>query len=515
MIARIKDSVSIQQVLALLNIKIVKKGNRLWANCPLHKENTPSFLIDKSRFICFGCNVHGDVFTLYESMYDISFIQAARRIISDFNLDIKVNYKDYKKEYEILLKASEHYSANVGMIKDYLEKRNILHDTTDVFKIGYADSNNVVRALLSKGYDFEILKNLGIVSQGSMDFIRNRMVFPLINRSNNILGFAGRSLDGSLPKYLHCKNTVLFSKSDYLYGEHLLTSKCRTSIMVEGYMDVISLHQLGIDNAVATLGTNISKQQIQKVLQYSNNLYILFDQDEAGQKAIERSSELLLSSLTSKCNIYVCNWKGFKDIDEYIKQNKCDKIHIQELLHNQSIYIVDWLINRNHTIIIDEIRYVPKRDQEAAIKRKRFYFISKILKMIQDIKVRKFYQQDIDINTTISKTKTAKLSVYYERRLIFLLLYDTNLITRFDTELSEIVFHNDNLELIRTTIVTGLLGHIDISDIVKSIRSHSSFELNILKNIDIPKYLLNSYEFLVSYAQILISLISSKNISKL
>ena len=319
---------------------IKQSGSNYKGLCPFHGEKTPSFHISSSKQIykCFGCGEGGDVINFVMKMENLDFIDAVKLLANKCGIEINTNMNEEdklrmeksKKYQDIHLEAARFYFANLLKGKnpgyDYLRKRGLDDKTIKKFGLGYSQKswNELMDYLLSKGYDKQDLVQCGLVNHKAegnkyYDRFRNRVMFPIFDYRGNVIGFGGRVLDDSLPKYLNSPDSLIFNKRYNLYGLNFSRKNIvdRTIILVEGYMDLISLFQYGVRNVVATLGTALTEQQGNLIKRYADTAIISYDSDEAGVKATLRAIEIL-----SKIgiNVKIINLKDCKDPDEFVRK---------------------------------------------------------------------------------------------------------------------------------------------------------------------------------------------------
>ena len=320
-------------------IELKKRGNNVLALCPFHGEKTPSFNINptKQLFYCFGCGAGGDVITFIMKIENLSYAEAVAFLAEQAGMELPPE-DNYESELSYLRKrilemnrlAARFYydkliSKEGAAALSYLKNRQLSDRTITRFGLGYSpDSWDALTVYLkSKGYTTEELKASGLVSVSAKDSnrifdrFRNRVMFPIIDHRNNVIGFGGRTMTNDPAKYLNTSETLVFKKGKNLYAlNYAKTSKRDGLILCEGYMDVISLHQAGIDNAVAALGTALTPDQARLIQSVTDNVYLCYDSDEAGQKATRRGLDVL-KSFDVKTKVIVVT--GGKDPDEFIK----------------------------------------------------------------------------------------------------------------------------------------------------------------------------------------------------
>ncbi|HQU30835.1 MAG: DNA primase [Planctomycetia bacterium] len=315
-IQRVSDIVQI--ISEYVNLK--QSGKNFLGLCPFHSEKTPSFTVnpEKKLFKCFGCGEGGAVFQFIMKQEGIGFVEAVKLVASKSHIDLSylcnqkgtyslaektrlINTNDFAaKFYHKILLTSE----QGRLARDYLQKRQINDQSIKKFCLGYApDSwNTLIRICKERKIPENLLEKAGLAilkkeGNGYYDRFRNRLMFPIFDARRQVIGFGGRSLDDSLPKYLNSPETVLFNKSNVLYGIDIAKStihKQRRVILMEGYTDVIMAHQNGIEWSVAVMGTSISKQHLKQLRQYCNQVILLLDSDIAGWKSSDRNLDIFI-----------------------------------------------------------------------------------------------------------------------------------------------------------------------------------------------------------------------------
>ena len=317
-------------------IKLKKNGSSYVGLCPFHNEKSPSFSVSGSRqlYHCFGCGAGGNVVTFVMEYEKFTFPEAVKALADRVNMELpEVEYNEQERRdrgirdklLEINKLAATYYykqlrteHGQLGL--DYLKKRGLSDETIQRFGLGYsAQGSSVYRYLKEKGYDDDILKESGLFSyeRGISDKFFNRVMFPIMDINNKVIGFGGRVMGDAKPKYLNSPETKLFDKSRNLYGLNIARASRKDNLIIcEGYMDVISLHQAGFNQAVASLGTALTPGQARLMKRYTDNVLITYDSDEAGVKAAMRAIPILKEAgLSTK----VINMRPYKDPDEFIK----------------------------------------------------------------------------------------------------------------------------------------------------------------------------------------------------
>ena len=323
-------------------IHLKNSGSNYSGLCPFHNEKTGSFHVNQKKQIykCFGCGEGGDVINFVMKIENLDFIEAVKLLAEKNGIEFKTNLSEVDKAkmesiklmQDIHLKAARFYFSNLINSKnfgyDYLRKRGLSDKIIKKFGLGYSlDSwSSLMDYLLSSGYEKKDLVKSGLVTHKEndnkyYDRFRNRVMFPIFDYRGNVIGFGGRVLDNSLPKYLNSPDSLLFNKRFNLYGLNLAKKSISndTLILVEGYMDLISLYEHGIENVVATLGTALTNEQGKLIKRYASTAIISYDSDDAGIKATLRAIEILKSH---HINVKVLNLKDCKDPDDFIKKYK-------------------------------------------------------------------------------------------------------------------------------------------------------------------------------------------------
>lgn len=312
--------------------------------CPFHKEKTPSFSVspEKQIFHCFGCGVGGNVIRFLMQVENIDF-QSAIEILADRakieipkdNETIDTERLKFKERlYEINVEAAKYFrnnlfSSEAKVAQDYINKRNLDIGTVKKFGLGFSFGirNDLSTHLLSLGFTNEEMTASGLVIKNDNNFadrFKQRLMFPIFDVKDRVIAFGGRVLDDSLPKYMNSPETPIYSKSKNIYALNFARkAKVDKLLMVEGYMDVISLHKSGISNAIASLGTALTETQGRLMRKYASEIVLGYDADGAGQAAILRGLDILR---TLGCNVKVMKIEGAKDPDEFVNKYGPDKL---------------------------------------------------------------------------------------------------------------------------------------------------------------------------------------------
>lgn len=319
-------------------VNLKKKGANYFGLCPFHNEKSPSFSVSpgKQMYYCFGCGAGGNVITFVMEYENYSFVEAVKMLAD--RVGITLPEVEYSKEakaaadlkntlLEINRLAANYFYYQLkqphGKIGyDYLKRRQLTDETIKRFGLGFANktSNDLYQYMRSKGYSDAILKETGlffIEERGAHDKFWNRVMFPILDVNNRVIGFGGRVMGDGEPKYLNSPETKLFDKSRNLYGlNYARTSRAKYMLICEGYMDVIALHQAGFTNAVASLGTAFTSQHAVLLKRYTDQVVLTYDSDGAGVRAALRAIPILKEVGMS---VKVLDMKPYKDPDEFIK----------------------------------------------------------------------------------------------------------------------------------------------------------------------------------------------------
>lgn len=320
-------------------VKLQKKGSSYFGLCPFHNEKSPSFSVSRQKqmYYCFGCGAGGNVFTFIMEYENYTFAEALKYLADRAGVELpEIQYSDEEKKkanlkttlLEINKTAAKYYYAQLKMDRGkvahtYLTERGLTEETITAFGLGYSNitSDDLYQYLKSQGYSDDLLLKAGLISvsekNGVYDKFWNRVMFPIMDVNNRVIGFGGRVMGKGEPKYLNSPETEVFDKSRNLYGlNRARTSRKTYFLLCEGYMDVIALHQAGFTNAVASLGTAFTPGHASLIKRYVNEVYLTFDSDEAGTKAALRAIPILKEAgITAK----IIRMEPYKDPDEFIK----------------------------------------------------------------------------------------------------------------------------------------------------------------------------------------------------
>lgn len=320
-------------------VRLQKKGSSYFGLCPFHNEKSPSFSVSRQKqmYYCFGCGAGGNVFTFLMEYENYSFVEALKYLADRAGVELpEPEYSGEAKKradtkailLEINKAAAQYFYVQLlrpqgGHALTYLKDRKLSDDTIKAFGLGYSNkySDDLYKYLKSKGYKDDMISQAGLISidekYGVHDKFWNRVMFPIMDVNSRVIGFGGRVMGDAKPKYLNSPETKIFDKSRNLYGLNMARSSRKKNLIIcEGYMDVISMHQAGFNNAVASLGTALTSQQASLLKRYTDEVLIIYDSDEAGVKAALRAIPMLK---TAGLSTKVINLRPYKDPDEFIK----------------------------------------------------------------------------------------------------------------------------------------------------------------------------------------------------
>ncbi len=387
-VAQIKDRLDIVDVISKYVI-LKKSGGNYWGSCPFHNEKTPSFSVSPAKQIykCFGCGEGGDVLSFLMKINNQSFHEVVKEQAEILGIELpssfekQNNNKDIKEQiYSCMLDAAEFFKANLLKNKDsvaykYISSRGITDENIELYKLGFApNSYDELQQHLKGKYSEEIIDKAGLVikrenSRGYLDRFRNRITIPIFDDKGNIVAFGARAIEsGQNPKYLNSPDTVVYNKSNILYGLYQAKDAIKEKdsiVIMEGYFDVISAQVNGVKNAVGACGTALTESHVKLISRYtqSRRIYLAFDTDKAGQNATKRGADVIkeafaglgnikqfdesFSSIANNNDRYSCELRVVvppegKDPDEFIRENGAKAY--QEILDKAPL-LVDFQIN--------------------------------------------------------------------------------------------------------------------------------------------------------------------------
>ena len=309
-VEQIRDSIDILDLVKDYVPSIKRSGVSYKGCCPFHQEKTPSFTVspDKGLYYCFGCQAGGDIFDFLMRIENLSFNEAVRKLAERVGIDwhqeeiMTEEEKARLKLYKLMDFAKDFYhkqlfSERGVQARNYVKSRSLTKETVEKFALGLSFFDGLSSSALKAGFTYEDLKKTGLSSSNKTDLFKNRLMFPIFNHRGETVALGGRVLGDGMPKYLNSPDTPLFSKSRVLYALNFAAPSIRKegrAVLLEGYMDVIAAHQAGVSNCIAPLGTSFNENHAKLLKRYTDNVTVLFDPDEAGQKASKRTALILL-----------------------------------------------------------------------------------------------------------------------------------------------------------------------------------------------------------------------------
>ena len=411
-VEEVKQSNDIVEVISQY-IQLKRSGRNFFGLCPFHNEKSPSFSVspDKQIFHCFGCGVGGNVIGFISKIEGIGYKEAIEVLAEKANIVLPTNnrFEDNKKEelkakvYKVNTFAAEYYNKRLyqsqsKIAQEYIKKRKLNNETLESFKIGFSGRfDELYKELIKQGFKEEEILESGLVNKNEkgmyIDRYRNRLMIPIFDERNRVIAFGGRVLDDSKPKYINSPENIVYSKGRHLFGLNVAKKhNIKKLLIVEGYMDVISLHQRGITNVVAALGTALTTQQGWLLRKNTQQVILGFDSDGAGQTAIIRAMEVMQNM---GCDIRVLQMEGAKDPDEYII--KFGAARFQKLIDN-AISLVEFRVK------------VLQKDLNLENSSDKIKFLNEIANIIS--KVENTMEKEIYIENIAKGYNISKEAIY-------------------------------------------------------------------------------------------------------
>lgn len=507
-------------------VQLTPRGNSFIGKCPFHNEKTPSFNVsdEKGLFHCFGCKVGGNAITFLMKYKNLSFREAVNELSISAGLNINFqSSSDFKKKNDLL---SLFFEANV-FFKDslklnkvadqYISSRIKNNDVISNFEIGYCPSDEeLIKFLDQKGFGLEEIKKTDLLIRNSQNQyfgrFKNRLIFPIFNFSEKIVGFGGREINGnSKIKYINSQESEIFKKSEILFGLKQNQESIRKNkiiILVEGYMDVISLAENDINLAVASMGTSLSKTQILKMWNLSNIPYICFDGDEAGRNSSKIIATKILEFLVPGKSFKFIRLPENYDPDSFLK--KWNKKAFDDLM-NKSYDLSDLIWQ----IILESIGKTTPEFIALLDEKIRFYSSKISNKKVSDeyyrflIKKKNDYLWNIKSKKRFKKFTKEKIQEFINEKLIVIfMLFETKLVQKHLEEISEIKFQNSDLNKTKDFFFRKIyLENLKVDlDLLKNLKNNffSIEEVDSLKKTHIAN--LNENEKAIFLQQILTNL---------
>ena len=465
--------------------KLIRKGSDYWCCCLFHEEKTPSCKIndDLGSYYCFGCGAKGDIFTIYTELYNFSFPDAVKELAQITGVNIKEdNYKQNKeleKIYKILEISTNWFHENFknnNDFKNYLKKRSISNETIKDFRIGYSFNPKISLYNFLKDQNFkdeDIVKSnvVKIDNKNKIrDFFYKRLIFPISNEQNKVVGFGGRVLDNSNPKYINSPESYFFKKRSILYNLNQAKKIVRSKnniLICEGYMDVISLHENKVKSAVAPLGTALTENQLFLAWKHVNKPTIMFDSDPAGLRASFKSALMALPHLSPNKFLQFIKLPNDYDPDSFINEQSFK--NFIKILQNP-LPIVDFIFSYSSSTID-----LSKADNKISYDK----YIDDLIQTIKDKKIQYFYKNEFK-NLFFNKLKN-------------------------NTSKSKTISNNRKVSsLIEKEINSFLISYINHADIreqlgqlFSKVNMLSNEHINLLKYLDNPTVQMMNFEELI------------------
>lgn len=471
-------------------VKLTRKGREFTGLCPFHHEKTPSFTVNEEKefYHCFGCGAHGDIIRFLMEAQKYSFVEAVKELASRAGLSLpqdslqrnEMPQEDLTPLRHALQEASLWFHKNLflgkyGEALRYGERRGLKSETLKKFMLGYAPEGNLEKYLKEKGFSEDVLLKAGLLVQGDpsrppYERFRKRIMFPIQDAQGKVIAFGGRILGSGEPKYLNSPETPLFSKGKLLYGYFQAKEKTNQEslIIVEGYMDVISLHQAGFRGAVAPLGTALTEDQILLAWRLSPEPILCFDGDMAGLKAAARAAERVLPLLKPGYSLKFALLPPGEDPDSLVQ--KGDHFHTT-IRQAHSLLEALWMF-------LTHGKNFKTPEQKAALQKQCAFWAH----AIQDAEIKKHYQyafKDLFYKNIIGKkANTQPLSslrktdlnflFIYEHLLLAILINHPILLSEASDDLASLEFNEPHLDDIKNGILRfygeGVLDERNMKD---------------------------------------------------
>lgn len=471
-------------------VRLKRSGRNFFGLCPFHNEKSPSFSVspDKQIFHCFGCGVGGNVFTFLTKIEGISFVEAVQNLAERSNIQLPTieNKGDAAKEelkakvYKVNEFAANYYHENLykpesKIAQEYIKKRKLTNETLKSFQIGFSGKfDELYKALTEQGFkETEILES-GLVNKNDngkfIDRYRNRLMFPICDVRGRVIAFGGRVLDDSKPKYINSPENIVYSKGRHLFGLNVAKKNdIKKILIVEGYMDVISLHQRGITNVVASLGTALTQQQGWLLRKNSEQIILSFDSDEAGLTAKMRALDILQNM---GCDIRILQMEGAKDPDEFII--KYGNARFQTLIE-KALSVIEFKVKN------------LKKDLDLNNVNDKIKFLNEIAKLIS--KIDNTIEKEIYIEKIAKSYDISKEAIYAE---VNKLSYSSSKSEKF-LEKNKPVIKQQKIqqEIVpeainrreNTVLAILLMGDLNIFQVIKQNIKIEDFKVEINKKI--------------------------------
>ena len=540
-ISEIKGRLKVSDVVRR-SVKLTQRGAEFVGLSPFKNEKTPSFTVNdqKEFYHCFSTSEHGDIFSFIMKTKGLTYPEAIEMLAIQAGLDPekgKIKDNNYNEQinlnlFKLIDEAKNFYIENLkssNIPKLYLDKRDVNKDIISKFEIGYANNqnNDLFNFLKSKGYEVADILKLGLIKKSKYkeneyyDFFRNRLIFPIKDYRSRVIAFGGRELDNSEIKYINSSDSIIFKKSFNLYNISLAIEEKRNLdelYLVEGYMDAVSLYQNGFKTVVAPLGTAVTKFQLEAMWRYCKCPTIIFDGDEAGQKAALRAARLSLPLLKPEYSLKVCILPNNTDPDDYLKQNS-DSDFKRLLNKSQSLSDFIWNSEYNNSDI-------STPEQKAGFEKKiisitneiadktiadyyKKYFNDKITQLkrsdnvnIISKKYKNFSKPSIEALKSERANSSQPESIIREKIMLWMMIENRHLVDKYIEEIGNIQFNDKNLAKICSKILDFCSldnKNLENKDL-KTYLEASDFS-KLIRGIYNPS-LLETYKFLINKQQI-------------
>ena len=540
-ISEIKGRLKVSDVVRR-SVKLTQRGAEFVGLSPFKNEKTPSFTVNdqKEFYHCFSTSEHGDIFSFIMKTKGLTYPEAIEMLAIQAGLDPekgKIKDNNYNEQinlnlFKLIDEAKNFYIENLktsNIPKLYLDKRDVNKEIISKFEIGYANNqnNDLFNFLKSKGYEVADILKLGLIKKSKYkeneyyDFFRNRLIFPIKDYRSRVIAFGGRELDNSEIKYINSSDSIIFKKSFNLYNISLAIEEKRNLdelYLVEGYMDAVSLYQNGFKTVVAPLGTAVTKFQLEAMWRYCKCPTIIFDGDEAGQKAALRAARLSLPLLKPEYSLKVCILPNNTDPDDYLKQNS--EGDFKRLL-NKSQSLSDFIWNSEYGN-----SDISTPEQKAGFEKKiisitneiadktiadyyKKYFNDKIIQLKRSNNVNiisKQYKNFSKPSREALKSERANLtqpeSIIREKIMLWMMIENSRLVDKYIEEIGNIQFNDKNLAKICSKILDFCSQdnkNLENKDL-KTYLEASEFS-KLIRSVYNPS-LLETYKFLINKKQV-------------
>ena len=480
-------------------VHLKRSGRNYFGLCPFHNEKSPSFSVspDKQIFHCFGCGVGGNVITFVSQIEGLNFVETVQMLAERANIQLPTlqNNGDTQREilkdkvYKVNEFTAEYYHQNLykpqaKTAQEYVKKRQLTNETLKSFRIGFSGKfDELYQELKKQGFQEQEILESGLVNKNErgqyIDRYRNRLMFPICDARGRVIAFGGRVLDDSKPKYINSPENVVYSKGRHLFGLNVAKKgDTKKLLIVEGYMDVISLHQRGITNVVAPLGTALTEQQGWLLRKNSEQIILSFDSDDAGIKAKLRAIDILQKM---GCDLRVIQLEGAKDPDEYIV--KYGNMRFQNAV-DKAFSVVEFKVK------------ILKKELNLENTNDKIKFLNEIAKLIS--KVDNTIEREVYIEKIAKEYDISKEAIYAEvNKLTYkndksekILEKAKPVITHKKVETKEV---SESIRRRENTIISILLtGDLSLFEIIKQNIKPKDFQDEI--NQEIAKKLYEEFE---------------------